>query len=172
MERTWSLSTTPHTNVLRRQSQLHSSMGPTLQLCLQEIRVHQSIPAKESRRHPEANQDIMLQNPTASNPRVRLYSLGPTLEIRRRQARAHPAQICSLCLQRSLPGDQRHCDASHPRLGHAGRKEREIPRHHDVSHHEDQCTIHPHSCQLDTPSSPISHGYGTISPMSPSARTA
>ena len=57
---------------------LHSSMGPTLQLYFQEIRVHQSIPAKEYRQHPEADQDRMLQNPTASNPRVRLYSLGPT----------------------------------------------------------------------------------------------
>ena len=33
----------------------------------------------------------------------------------------------SLCLQGLLPGEQRHCDASHP-----GRKERQIPGHHDV----------------------------------------
>ena len=39
---------------------------------------------------PEADQDRMLQNPIASNPRVRLYSLGPTHQIRCRQARVHP----------------------------------------------------------------------------------
>ena len=54
------LDSVDNATYLGDKTQLHSSMGPTLQLYLQEIRVHQSIPAKESRRHPEADKDRML----------------------------------------------------------------------------------------------------------------
>ena len=109
-------------------TQLHSSMGPHCNSTSRKsvCTSTRAFLQTESHLHHEADQVRMLQNPTASNPRVRLYSLGSTLKIRRRQARAHPAQICSLCLQRLLPGQQRHCDVSHPWLGHPGRKERKI----------------------------------------------